>query len=90
MTKGKTTLIQKDLQKETPSNNNWLITYLPMIYVEIYNLLVSRELFSKEQKECHKGTRKTEVYIDQDFLKKNKTRRKMKPWHGMNSKRPTI
>ena len=45
---------------------------------EIYCLLISCGLFLEKQRGCLKGTRETGelLYIDQDILKKNKTRRK--------------
>ena len=90
MTKGKTTLIQKDPSKETAPNNYRRITCLPMMWkiltaqirVKIYYLLTSRRLFPDEQKECHKGSRGTAelLYIDQHILNKSKTRRKNLPY----------
>ena len=45
---------------------------------EIYNSLMSRGLFSKEEKGCRKGSRGTAelLYIDQHILNESKTRRK--------------
>ena len=45
---------------------------------ENYYSLISRGLFSKEQKGCFKGTRDTRelTYIDQNILNESKTRRK--------------
>ena len=62
MTKGKTTLSQKDPLKGTAPNNYRLITCLPMMWKiltvqikeEIYNLLTSCGLFPEEQKGCRK------------------------------------
>ena len=67
MTKGKTTLIQKDPSKGTAPNNYRPITYLPMMWKiltaqireEIYYSLISRGLFPNEQKGCRKGSRGT-------------------------------
>ena len=83
MTKGKTTLIQKDPQKGTTSNNYRPIMYLPIIWKilmakireEIYYLLISHELFPEEQKGCHKGSRGIEelLYTDQHILNESKT-----------------
>ena len=86
MTKGKTTLIQKDRIKGTAPNNYWPITCLPMmrkiltaqIREKIYYSLRRRGLFPDEQKGCHKGSRCTAelLYIDQHILNDSKTRRK--------------
>ena len=67
MTKGKTTLIQKDPNKRTAPNNYRPITCLPMMWKiltaqireEIYYPLTSRGLFPDEQKGCCKGSRGT-------------------------------
>ena len=84
MTKGKTTLIQKDPQKGTASNIYKLITCLPMMWKiltvqireEIYHSLISRRLFPEIQKGCHKGSRGTGelLYIDQYILNESKKR----------------
>ena len=86
MTKGKTTLIQKDPSKGTAPNNYKPITCLPMMWKiltaqireEIYYSLTSRELFPEEQKGCCKGSRGTAelLYIDQHILNEIKTKQK--------------
>ena len=86
MTKGKTTLIQKDLQKGTIPSNYRLITCLPLMWKiltvqireEIYYSLLCCRLFPKEQKGYHKGTRRTDdlQYIDQHILKESEARQK--------------
>ena len=86
MTKGKTTLIQKDPSKGTAPNNYRPITCLPMmrkiltaqIREEIYYLLISRGLFPNEQKGYRKGSRGIAelLYIDQHILNESKNRRK--------------
>ena len=86
MTKGKTTLIQKDLGKGTTPNNYRPMTCLPMMWKiltaqimeNIYYSLTSRELFPDKQKGCRKGSRGTAelLYIDQLILNESKTRRK--------------
>ena len=86
MTKGKTSLIQKDPSKGNAPNNYGPITFLPIMWKiltaqireEIYNSLTSRGLFPDEQKRCHKGSRGTAelLYIDQHILNESKTRRK--------------
>ena len=57
MSKGKTTLIQKDPLKGTASNNYRPITYLPIMWKiltaqirEIYYSLISCGIFPEEQK----------------------------------------
>ena len=86
MTKGKTTLTQKDPSKGTAPNNYRPITCLPMtwkiltaqIREKIYFLLTSRGLFLDELKGYRKGSRGTAelLYIDQHILNESKTRRK--------------
>ena len=86
MTKGKTTLIQKDPSKGTAPNNYRSINCLPMMWKiltaqireKIYDSLTSRGLFPEEQKGCRKGSRGTaELFIiDQHILNESKTRRK--------------
>ena len=86
MTKGKTTLIQKDPRKGKAPQNYRLITCLPMMWKiltaqirgKIYNLLTSYGWYSNEQKGCCKVSRGTAelLYIDQRILNENKTRRK--------------
>ena len=86
MTKGKTTLIQKDPSKGTAPNNYRPITCLPMMWKilaaqireEIYYSLTSRGSFPDEQKECCKGSRGISelLYIDQHILNESKNRRK--------------
>ena len=64
MTKGKTTPIQLDPQKETIPSNYRLITYLPMIWKiltvrkekKINYSLVCRKLFRKNKKYKHRGS----------------------------------
>ena len=86
MTKGKTTLTQKDPNKEIAPNNYRPITCQPMMWKiltaqvreEIYYSLTSRGLFPEEQKRCCKRSRGTAelLYIDQHILNESKTRRK--------------
>ena len=83
-TKGKTTLIQKDLLKRTTRQTYRPITYLPMMWkiltsqirVRIYYSLTSHGLFLEEEKECRKGSRGTGelLYIDLHILYESKTR----------------
>ena len=86
MTKGKTTLNQKDASKGTALNNYRPITCLLMMWKiliahireEIYYSLTSRGLFPGEQKGCRKGTRGTAelLYVDQHILNDSKNRQK--------------
>ena len=86
MTKGKTTLTQKDPNIEIAPNNYRPITCLPMkrkiltvrIREEISYSLTSRGLFPEEEKGCRKGSRGTAdlLYIDQHILNESKTKRK--------------
>ena len=86
MTKGKTTLIQRDLNKGTAPSNYRTITYLPVMWKIltaqirelIYYSLTSHSLFPEEQRGCRKGYRGTAelLYIDQHILSESKTRRK--------------
>ena len=86
MTKGKTTLIQKDPLKETAQDNDRPITCLPIMWKiltaqirdEIYFSLTNRELFPEEQKGYRKGSKDTAelLYIDQHIVNEIKTSRK--------------
>ena len=86
MTKGRTTLIQKDPRKGIAPNKYRPINCLPMmgkiitaqIREEIYYSLTSCSLFPEEQKGCRKGSRGTAelLYTDQHILNESKTRRK--------------
>ena len=72
MTKGKTTLLQKDPSKGTAPNSYRPITCLPMMWKiltaqireEIYYSLTSCRLFPDEQKGCCKGSRGTAELLD--------------------------
>ena len=89
ITKGKTTLIQKDPLKGTAPNNYRPIACLPMMWKiltaqireDIYYMPISRGLFPEEQKGCRKGSRSTGglLYIDQHIINESKTRRKNLP-----------
>ena len=86
MTKGKTTLIQKDPSKGTARNYYRPITCIPIMWKvliaqireEIYYSLSSCGLFPDEQKGCYKGSRGTAelLYIDQHIPNESKNRRK--------------
>ena len=82
MIKGKTTMIQKDLQKGITPNNYRPITYLTIMWEiltaqiseKINYLLINCRLFHVKQKGYCKGTRETEelLYVDQHILNKSK------------------
>ena len=84
MTKGRTTLIQKDPSKGAATNNYKPITCLPMMWKiltaqikeEIYYSVTSRGLYPDEQKGYCKGTRDTAelLYIDQHILNESNAR----------------
>ena len=86
MTKGKSTLIQKDPLKVTAPTNYRPITCLPMMWKilmaqikeKIYYSLISRGIFPDKKKGCCKRTRGSEelLYIDQPTLNESKTRRR--------------
>ena len=86
MTKGKTTLIEKEPIKGTGPNNYRPITCLPMMWKilsikirdEISYSLIRHGLFPDEQKGCRKGSRGTEdlLYIAQNILNESRKRRK--------------
>ena len=86
MTKGTSTLIQKDSSERIASNHYRPIICLPMMWKiltskireKIYYWLTSRGLFPDEQKGCRKGFRDTAelLYKDQHILNESKTRRK--------------
>ena len=88
MTKGKTTLIQKDLLKGTTTNNSRNITYLPMMRKILTvkkkgKRFITHRLFPKEQKWCCKGSRSRGylLYIDQQILNESNTGQKnIWPW----------
>ena len=85
ITKGKTTLIQKDPNKGTAPNNYRPTACLPMMWKiltaqirgKIYYSLTSHGLFPDEQKGYRKGSRGNSelLYIDQHILNESKTRR---------------
>ena len=87
MSKGKTTIIQKDPSKGTAPSNYRPITCLPRMWKiltaqireEIYYSLTSSGLFPDEQKGCRKGSRGIVelLYIDQHILNESRNRRKI-------------
>ena len=98
MTKGKTTLIQKDPSKGTAPNSYRVITCFPVMWKiltaqireNIYYLLTSHGFFPDKQKGCRKGSRGTAelLYIDQQILKESKTRRKNLAMAWIDYKKP--
>ena len=86
MTKGKTTLIEKNPSKGTAPNNYRPINCLPIMWKiltaqkreNIYYSLTNHGLLPDEQKGCRKGSRGTAelLYIDQHILNESKTRQK--------------
>ena len=97
MTKGKTTLFQKDPSKGTAPNNYRPITCLPMMWKiltaqireKIYYSLISHRLFPDEQKGCRKGSRGTAelLYVDKHILNESKNRRKNLAMAWLDSKK---
>ena len=100
MTKGKTTLIQKDPSKGTAPNNYRPITCLPMMWKiltaqireKIYYSLTSCGLFPGEQKGCRKRSRGIAelLFLDQHILNESKTDGKIKLWPGLTTRRHMI
>ena len=81
MTKGKTTLIQKDTLQQLQTHNlttNSVENINSKNKEEIYDSLTSYGLFPEEQKGNCKGFRETGelLYIDQHILNESKTRQK--------------
>ena len=96
ITKERTTLIQKDPNNGTASNNYRPITCLLIMWKiltaqikeETYYSLTSRALFPDEQKGCCKGSRGTAelLYIDHHTLNESKTGRKNLAMAWINNK----
>ena len=86
LTKGRTSLLQKDKSKGNVASNYRPITCLPLmsklltgvIANQIYAHLDQEKLLPKEQKRCRKGSRGTNdlLYIDRAVIKKVKSRNK--------------
>ena len=83
--KGKTTLIQKNPQKEAITNSYKPITCLPMMW----NILTAQSM--DEHKGC-RGEKRTNdlLYTDQHILKNAKARRKNVAMAWFDYKRPII
>ena len=76
MTKGKTTLIQKDPEKGNGASNYHFITCLPLMWKlltsvlaeKVYAHLSEKNMLPNEQKGCRKGM-KVQLLIDKQILK---------------------
>ena len=87
MTKGKTVLILKDINKGNVASNYRPITCLPLMWKlltgiiseDIYEFLDKNDILPEEQKGCRKGSRGTNdlLFIDQKLLKEVKEREKI-------------
>ena len=89
----------KDKSKGNVASNYRPITCLPLIWKLLtgiiadgmYSFLESRDLLPDEQKGCRKKSRGThdQLFIDKMLMKEVKQRKKILPWHGLTTKRPT-
>ena len=86
LTRGRTSLLQKDKSKDNVASNYRAITYLPLMWKlltgviadQIYAHLDQEKLLPEEQKGCRKGSRGTNdlLYIDRAVIKEVKSRNK--------------
>ena len=86
LTRGRTSLLQKDKSKGNVASNYRPITCLPLMWKlltgviadQIYAHLDQEKLLPEEQKGCRKGSRGTNdlLYIDRGVIKENKSRNK--------------
>ena len=86
LTRGRTSLLQKDKKKDNVANNYRPITCLPLMWKlltgliadQIYAHLDQEKLLPEEQKRCRKGSRGTNdlLYIDRAVIKEVKSRNK--------------
>ena len=84
LTRGRTSLLQKDKSKGNVASNYRPITCLPLMWKlltgviagQIYAHLDQEKLLPEEQKECRKGSRETNdlLYIDKAVIKEVKSR----------------
>ena len=84
LTRGGTSLLQKDKSKGNVAKNYRPITFLPLMWKlstgvildQIYAHLDQEKLLPEEQKGCRKGCRETNdlLYIDRAVIKKVKSR----------------
>ena len=89
LTRGNTSLLQKDKSKGSVASNYRPITYLPLMWKlltgvvasQIYAHLDQEKLLPEEQKGCKKGSRGTInlLYIDRAVIKEVKSRNKNLP-----------
>ena len=77
LTRGRTSLLQKDKSKGNVASNYRPITCLPLM-LKIYAHLDQEKLLPEEQKGCRKGSRGSNdlLYIDRAVIKKVKFRNK--------------
>ena len=86
LTRGRTSLLQKDKSKGNVASNYRPITCLPLMWKlltgviadQIYAYLDQEKLLPEEQKGCRKGSRGTNdlLYIDRAVIKEVKSRNK--------------
>ena len=88
LTRGRTSLLQKDKSRGNVASNYRPITSLPLMWNlltgviadQIYAHLYQEKLLPEEQKGCRKGSRRTndleELYIDRAVIKEVKSRNK--------------
>ena len=86
LTRGRTSLLQKDKSKDNVASNDRPITCLPLMWKlltggiadQIYAHLDQEKLLPEEQKGCRKGSRGTNdlLYIDRAVIKEVKSRNK--------------
>ena len=86
LTRGKTSLLQKDKSNGNVASNYRPITFLPLMWKlltgvipnQIYAHLDQEKLLPEEQKGCRKGSRGTNdlLYIDRAVIKEVKSRNK--------------
>ena len=92
-------MIMKDKGKGKVASNYRPITCLPLVWKLLtgiiadgmYSFLESRDLLPHEQKGCRKKSRGThdKLFIDKMLMKEAKQRKKMLPWRGLTTKKPT-
>ena len=86
LTRGRTSLVQKDKSKDNVASNYRPITCLPLMWKlltgviagQIYAHLDQEKLLPEEQKGCRKGSRGTNnlLYVDRAVIKEVKSRNK--------------
>ena len=98
LTRGRTSLLQKDKSKDNVASKHRPITYLPLMWKlltgvvadQIYAHLDQEKLLPEEQKECRKGSRGTNdlLYIDRAVIKEVKSRNKNLAMAWIDYKKP--